>query len=135
MTRRGWAWSSVVALFLLLTAILGAALVPSPTFAQIGGGTTGFTIRAQNDDAIQSQYDDDDRQDDDDNNRQYDDDDNNRKNRVITVEEQTVIIRTIPAKPLPPTGGLQVYVMVGVSILVGAGLLAGRLAARRGRHR
>jgi hypothetical protein len=133
VTRRGWAWSSVVALFLLLTAILGAALVPSPTFAQIGGGTTDFTNRAQNDDAIQSQYDDDDRQDDDDNNRQYDDD--NRKNRVITVEEQTVIIRTIPAKPLPPTGGLQVYVMVGVSILVGAGLLAGRLAARRGRHR
>jgi hypothetical protein len=128
VTRRGWAWSSVVALFLLLTAILGAALVPSPTFAQIGGGTTDFTTRAQNDDAIQSQYDDDD--------RQYDDDDNNnRKNRVITVEEQTVIIRTIPAKPLPPTGGLQVYVMVGVSILVGAGLLAGRLAARRGRHR
>ena len=117
MTRRGWAWSSVVALFLLLTAILGAALVPSPTFAQIGGGTTDFTIRAQNDD----------------DNRQYDDD--NRKNRVIIVEEQTVIIRTIPAKPLPPTGGLQVYVMVGVSILVGAGLLAGRLAARRGRHR
>jgi hypothetical protein len=116
VTRRGWAWSSVVALFLLLTAILGAALVPSPTFAQIGGGTTDFTIRAQNDD----------------DNRQYDDDQNNR---VITVMEQTVIIRTIPAKPLPPTGGLQVYVMVGVSILVGAGILAGRLAARRGRHR
>ena len=125
MTHRGWAWSSLVALFLLLTAILGAALVPSPTFAQIGGGTTGFTIRAQNDDAIQSQYDDD--------NRQYDDD--NRRNRVITVMEQTVIVRTIPAKPLPPTGGLQVYVMVGASILVGAGLLAGRLAARRGRQR
>jgi len=40
VTRRGWAWSSVVALFLLLTAILGAALVPTPTFAQTGGGTT-----------------------------------------------------------------------------------------------
>jgi predicted PurR-regulated permease PerM len=124
VTRRGWAWSSVVALFLLLTAILGAALVPSPTFAQIGGGTTDFTNRAQNDDDNR-QYDDD--------NRQYDDD--NQKNRITIVEEQTVIIRTIPAKPLPPTGGLQVYVMVGVSILVGAGLLAGRLAARRGRHR
>jgi hypothetical protein len=133
VTRRGWAWSSVVALFLLLTAILGAALVPSPTFAQIGGGTTGFTIGAQNDDAIQVQDDDDDNRQYDDDIRQYDDDD--QKNRVITVMEQTVIIRTIPAKPLPPTGGLQVYVMVGVSILVGAGLLAGRLAARRGRHR
>ena len=39
--------------------------------------------------------------------------------------EQTggVIRQTIPKKPLPPTGGLPVYAMVGGSILVGAGLL------------
>ena len=88
-----------------------------------GGNRIGGTTRARNDNANRRQYDDD--------NRQYDD---NRRNRVTTVEEQTVIIRTIPAKPLPPTGGLPVYVMVGGSILAGAVLLVGRLAARRGRH-
>jgi hypothetical protein len=100
--------------------VLLLTMSAEPTGAQTGGTTgetTGVTTRAQNDDANQRQY-----------------DDNNKKNRVVTVKEQTVIIRTIPAKPLPPTGGLPVYVMVGGSILAGTGLLAGRLAARRGRH-
>ena len=93
--------------------VLLMAMSAEPTGAQTGGTTaetTGVTTKAQNDE-------------------------DNQKNRVITVEEQTVIIRTIPAKTLPPTGGLPVYVMVAGSILAGAGLLAGRLRARRGRHR
>ena len=88
----------------------------APSGAQSGGGSTGGTTRAS------------------------DNDDRNQNRRVIiieepTVEEQTVIIRTIPRKGLPPTGGLPVYVMVGGSVLTGAGLLAGRLVTQRGRQR
>ena len=100
--------------------VLLVAMSAEPSGAQTGGTTgrtTGVTIRAQNDDANRRQY-----------------DDANRKNRDIVVEEQTVIVRTIPGKPLPPTGGLPVYVMIGGSVLAGGGLLALRFATQRGHH-
>ena len=59
--------------------------------------------------------------------------DDDKRDRVV-VEEQTVIIRTIPRKPLPPTGGLPVYFMVAGSILAGASLLGVRIAKQRGRQ-
>ena len=105
--------------------VLLMAMSAEPSGAQTGG-TTGVTTRAQNDDDKQIQYDD--------KQIQYDDD-IIRKNRVTIVEEQTVITRTIPDRPLPPTGGLPVYVMVGGSVLSGAGLLALRFATQRGHHR
>jgi hypothetical protein len=48
---------------------------------------------------------------------------------------ETIMTRTIPRKPLPPTGGAVVYAIVGVSVLTGAGLLAAGIAAQRGRER
>jgi hypothetical protein len=127
--------------------VLLLAMSAEPTGAQTGG-TTGETIRVQND-KNNRQYDDkNNRQYDDKNNRQYDDKNNrqydeynrtvirnNQENRNITVEEQTVITSTIPGRPLPPTGGFLVYVMVAGSILAGAGLLALRFATQRGHHR
>jgi len=111
--------------------VLLLAMSAEPTGAQTGG-TTGETIRVQND-KNNRQYDGK-------NNRQYDEYNrtvirNNQENRDITVEEQTVITSTIPGRPLPPTGGFLVYVMVAGSILAGAGLLALRFATQRGHHR
>ena len=111
--------------------VLLLAMSAEPTGAQTGG-TTGETIRVQND-KNNRQYDDK-------NNRQYDEYNrtvirNNQESRDITVEEQTVITSTIPGRPLPPTGGFLVYVMVAGSILAGAGLLALRFATQRGHHR
>jgi hypothetical protein len=127
--------------------VLLLAMSAEPTGAQTGG-TTGETIRVQNDNNNR-QYDDNNnrkfgdknnRKFDDNNNRQYDEYNrtvtrNNQENRDITVEEQTVITSTIPGRPLPPTGGFLVYVMVAGSILAGAGLLALRFATQRGHHR
>jgi hypothetical protein len=44
-------------------------------------------------------------------------------------------IVNIPNKPLPPTGGLPVYIMVGSFVLVGAGLLGLGVSIRRGPRR
>ena len=49
--------------------------------------------------------------------------------------KRDVIRETIPKKPLPPTGGLSVYVMVTDSILAGAGLLGLGTVIRRGPRR
>lgn len=51
---------------------------------------------------------------------------------VPSTPENSVIRRTIPKKPLPPTGGLPVYVMVSGSVLAGAGLLGLGIVVRRG---
>ncbi len=47
-------------------------------------------------------------------------------------QKNKVIPRTIPKKPLPPTGGLPVYVMVTGSVLTGTCLLGLGLVVRRG---
>jgi hypothetical protein len=68
---------------------------------------------------------------------------NERTDRDRTTRERTVrrddnsdiTIINIPNKPLPPTGGLPVHLMVGGSVLAGAGLLALRFATQRGHHR
>ncbi|MBA3473109.1 MAG: hypothetical protein H0T57_07745 [Rubrobacter sp.] len=49
--------------------------------------------------------------------------------------KRDVIRGTIPKKPLPPTGGLPVYVMVTGSILAGTGLLGLGIVIRRGSRR
>ena len=46
-----------------------------------------------------------------------------------------VIKRTVPKKPLPPTGGVPVYVMVTGSILAGTSLLGLGIVIRRGPRR
>lgn len=51
-----------------------------------------------------------------------------------STPENGVIRRTIPKKPLPPTGGLPVYVMVAGSVLAGTGLLGLGFVIRRGRR-
>ena len=56
----------------------------------------------------------------------------NRSNRNRSTPENSVIRRTVPNKPLPPTGGLPVYVMVTGSILTGTCLLGLGLVVRRG---
>lgn len=53
----------------------------------------------------------------------------------ITERRNGDVIINVPRKPLPPTGGLPVYLMVAGSILAGAGLLAWRFTAQRGRQR
>ena len=68
---------------------------------------------------------------------------NERTDRDRTTGERTgrrddnsdITIINIPNKPLPPTGGLPVHLMVGGSVLAGAGLLALRFATQRGHHR
>jgi len=52
-----------------------------------------------------------------------------------TREPANVIRKTIPKKPLPPTGGLPVSTVVAGLVLTGAGLLALGLGVRRGRRR
>ena len=47
--------------------------------------------------------------------------------------ERSII--NVPNKPLPPSGGLPVYLIVASSVLAGAGLLALGLAIRRGARR
>ena len=46
-----------------------------------------------------------------------------------------VIIRTIPRKPLPPTGGLPASVLVAGFVLTGVSLFGPALAVRRGHRR
>lgn len=53
----------------------------------------------------------------------------------ITERRNGDVIINVPEKPLPPTGGLPVSLMVGGFILAGAGLLAWSFAAQRGRQR
>ncbi len=50
-------------------------------------------------------------------------------------EPTDVVLETIPNKPLPPTGGLPISVVVAGFILTGAGLVALGLGMRRGRRR
>jgi hypothetical protein len=51
------------------------------------------------------------------------------------VRDREPTITNIPRKPLPPTGGLPVYVTVAVSILAGTGLLGLGVGIRRGQRR
>jgi hypothetical protein len=47
-------------------------------------------------------------------------------------QKNKVIPKTTPRRPLPPTGGLPVHVIVGSLVLTGAGLLGACLVMRRG---
>lgn len=50
-------------------------------------------------------------------------------------QKDKVIAKTVPKRPLPPTGGLPVYAMVAGFLLTGTGLLGAGLVVRRGRRR
>ena len=50
-------------------------------------------------------------------------------------QKDKVIAKTVPKRPLPPTGGLPVYAMVAGFVLTGTGLLGAGLVVRRGRRR
>ncbi len=61
--------------------------------------------------------------------------DTSNADRSTPNRRSNVIKRTIPPKPLPPTGGSPVYVMVTGSILVGTSLLGLGIVIRRGPRR
>ena len=63
------------------------------------------------------------------------DQDRNVQDSLRRKEPTDVIRSTIPNKPLPPTGGLPISVVVSGFVLAGAGLLALGLGVRRGRRR
>ena len=93
-----------------------------PSTAQTGGDTTDGDQNITIDEEITVQED-----------EEITVQENENLQEDINTREPTVI--NIPRKPLPPTGGLPVYVTVAGFVLVGAGLLGLGVGIRRGQRR